>query len=505
MNIQPSGSGSHGIVLRSLLIAAVLMSAPTRAESDLEPPEVVSATVSPGRVDTSGGPQEVEVVVRLRDTLSGLPRFDNPFSTTVFPLEVFFQPLGIVRSAQRLSASLPAVTGAGGAGVNPFDVEFRGHLTVPPGTIPGVWVLEGIGARDQVGNTLRANFAGSGLEIPGLVPPQFEVVGSEDALPPRIESIRFATNRVSLSELSQSVRILVRIRDDGAGIDVQQYPIGISFLGDRTGRTAAPSFGLNSGQRIEGTAQDGIYAFEVAFNRYFTPPDTYRLQPIQIRDGVGNFSLLMPSEAELRGFPTTITAEQDPGIPIDLQPPEFVSMKMTTETVDTSEGAGTVTAEIVIRDDEEGPVSASVLWVGPLGLHQAQLSGFRPPGGLPTLVCSGNFPAHCESGEWHVQRLLLTDGGGNVASLTGSELERRGMPTRIVVTTSPRLHVDRREGTTVAWWRRVPGTYHVQTSRNLQAWTDVPAPLIEMGDNDAVALRGDSVASEDLFFRLIRE
>lgn len=505
MQTQPSGSRSHGIVLRSLLIAALLMSAPTHAESDLDPPELISATVSPGRVDTSDGPKEVEVVVRLRDALSGLPRFDGPFSTTVYPLQVSFQPSGIVRSVQRMSASLSAVTEAGGAVVNPFDVEFRGHLTVPPGTIPGVWVLEGIGARDQVGNSLRASFAGSGLEIPGLVPPQFEVVGSEDVLPPRIESISFATNRVSLTELPQSVRILVRIRDDGTGINVQQYPIGISFVGDRIGRTAASSFGLNSGQRIEGDAHDGVYAFEVAFNRNFTPPDTYRLQPVQIRDGVGNFSILMPSEAELRGFPTTITAEQDPGFPFDLQPPEFVSMKLTTETVDTSEGAGAVTAEIVIRDADEGPVSASVYWVGPLGLHQAQLFGSRPPGGLPMLVCSGGFPAHCESGEWRVQRLLLTDGAGNVASLTGSELERRGMPTRIVVTTSPRLHVDRREGTTVAWWRRVPGTYHVQSSRSLQAWTDLPAPLIEMGDNDAVVLQGDSVASEDLFFRLIRE
>ncbi|MBL9174999.1 MAG: hypothetical protein JNL10_15780 [Verrucomicrobiales bacterium] len=505
MKFQPSGSGSHGNVLRSLLIAAVMMSAPTRAESDLDPPEIVSATASPGRVDTSGGPQVVKVVVRLRDALSGLPRFEGPFSTTVFPLDVFFRPSGIVRSAQRLSASLSAVTEAGGAEVNPFDAEYRGHLIVPPGATPGVWVLEGIGARDQVGNFLGANFSGSGLEIPGLVPPQFEVVGSEDALPPRIESIRFATNRVSLSELSQSVRILLRIRDDGTGIEVQQYPIGISFQGDRTGRTAVPSFGLNSGQRIEGTAQDGVYAFEVAFNRNFTPPDTYRLQPIQIRDGVGNFSLLMPSEAELRGFPTTITVEQDPGIPLDLEPPEFVSMKLTTETVDTSEGAGAVTAEIVIRDDDEGPVSASVYWVGPLGLHQTQLSGFRPPGGLPMLVCSGSFPAHCESGEWRVQRLLLTGGAGNVASLTGSELERRGMPTRIVVTTSPRLHVDRREGSTVAWWRRVPGTYHVQTSRNLQGWADLPAPLIGVGDNDVVVLRGNPAGSEDVFFRLIRD
>lgn len=507
MKTNSSGSGSQGIVLRWLLIAAVLLAAPTRAESDLDPPDVVSATVSPGRVDTSDGPKEVEVVVRLRDTLSGLARIDSPFFTTLFPLRVTFRPTGINRSSQNLSISLPAVTGDNGTAVDPFDVEFRGRLTVPPGAIPGDWVLDRVGLQDLAGNAL--NLDALGLGSLGIAVPHFEVVGTEDALPPRIEGITCSTNRLDFAALPLNVRVLVHIRDDHAGVDPQLHSGTITYRGERTGRSTAISFGPEIGRRIEGDGLNGIYAFEVGFARNLTPPDIYRIQVVQVLDLVGNFSLLMPSEAELRGFAAAIRVEGDPGAILDFQPPDFVSLKFGTGTVDTSVGAGGVTVEIVARDDGEGPVAASLMLLGPLGLHRAQgyasTSPTDPSGPPRTMVGSINFPAHCESGEWRVQSLDLRDGSGNMRRMSGGDLEALGMPTRIVVETSPRVHVERRGGTTLVWWRRVPGIYHVQTSRHLLDWSDVSAPLFPVGSDDLVVLSADQTGSDDLFFRLIRE
>ncbi|MFO1458792.1 MAG: hypothetical protein U1G08_05235 [Verrucomicrobiota bacterium] len=503
MRIQSFRNGSNGILIRSLLIAVALLSVSTHAESDLDPPEVISTSVNPGRVDTTDGPKDVEVVVRLRDTLSGLARYGSPFSESLVPLTVLLRPEVTAVSPQSLVATLSSVPALNGAALNPYEAEYRGVLTVPPGTQPGGWVLANFGVQDMAGNF--QGYDSTGLSGLGFVPARLEVVGVGDAQPPRIESIEFSTNRVDVSEHSQTVRILLRIRDDGSGVALDQYSTVLSFRGELTGSTVAPFSGPNSWQRIEGDAQNGVYAFDVEFGQYFAPSDIYHLQPVQIRDRVGNLSVLTPNEAELRGFPTTIRVDPGSGVPPGLQPPEFVAIKFATGSLDTSDAAVPMTVEVDVRDDNEGALSASVLWVGPLGKHRVQLYGFRPPGGLPAITCSGLFPAHCEAGEWRLQTLGLRDRFGNAVSVSGAELEQRGMPTRIVVTTSPRLHVDRGDGTTVAWWRRVPGRYHVQTSRNLQAWTDLPAPVIVVGDENVAVLRAESVAAEDLFFRLIRE
>lgn len=248
---------------------------------------------------------------------------------------------------------------------------------------------------------------------------------TEDVTPPALVSLSIAPSTVDVTAGPATVTLTLHITDNLSGFDGGAV-LFISPSGQQvaSGGIAPPP--------ISGSANDGIYQIVVTISR-FVESGTWTLAFVDLRDKVGNRSLIRTPELQAAGFPTTLAVTSVP----DVNPPVLADFSFTPSTVDVSNGAATFTLMFHITDDLSGFDSGGVLFISPSGQQVASGSIGMPPqsGNLNDGAYQGavTISLFAESGTWTLAFVDLRDKVGNRALIRTPELQAAGFPTTLSV------------------------------------------------------------------------
>src|SRR2546430_6823819 len=127
------------------IIFPLLVSAGTfRAQSDTQPPRLISLTIDPGNVEVTNSGQTVTVQLHLQDDLSGVD------STSANRIRVTLtSPSGnqVVSGLSQLQSGVI------------LDGVFQVPVNIPRYAEPGIWRITSVRLRDNAGNSLSLDIA----------------------------------------------------------------------------------------------------------------------------------------------------------------------------------------------------------------------------------------------------------------------------------------------------------------------------------------------------------
>jgi hypothetical protein len=126
----------------------------------------------------------------------------------------------------------------------------------------------------------------------------------------------------------------------------------------------------------------------------------------------------------------------------DTSPPHLVTLNFAPNAVDVTGGSQSVTVTATVTDDLSGTCCVWVQFVSPSGQQRQPLNFLflsRSAGTALDGVYQGTFqmPRFSESGTWKVSSLQFQDNAGNFSNLTTNNLVSLGLPTDLVVTSTP--------------------------------------------------------------------
>ena len=285
------------------------------AGCDTTPPELVSLTLDPTSVDTSGGPQTITGSAHITDDLTGLWSGYIRFSTPAGPHQMM---LGDAGWEQEPVASINSYSGAV-SGPSPLDCTFSFELTVPQygaGSEPGTWVTNvemEDKARQWVAVPTPATFeqtAPPNAAAPSLVEFSFpaEIDSSEtrwvkDAIGEWRWTYRCAGFMMSeqcdaLMLEQRTIPFTARIVSNGS-----PFEIGVASFGG-SNEWPIPSF-ITAADRVSGTAYDGIYESSVLAPEAQEQGD-YLIDEIVLFNAAGNGRWLHAADLAATGLPNSI-------------------------------------------------------------------------------------------------------------------------------------------------------------------------------------------------------
>ena len=125
----------------------------------------------------------------------------------------------------------------------------------------GTWTVEEVRLRDEVGNLALAAAPGVG----------FVQTGIGDVAPPRFLTFSMLSSSVDVRSTSATIGVRTRIVDDrsGAADGITDSASELVFRAPSGQVESAVAFGL--GQRVSGTALDGIYDARITIPAHAEP------------------------------------------------------------------------------------------------------------------------------------------------------------------------------------------------------------------------------------------
>lgn len=129
--VQSSGAAPSGTRTQSAQVTV---------REDVAAPELVSLSVSPTSIDTSGGPVTITATARITDDLSGHASY--PFSGT----QIRFQTAGSTQMVDFVLGDPQRISG------DKFDGVYHATATVPQFAATGTWGIYWVILPDNVGN-----------------------------------------------------------------------------------------------------------------------------------------------------------------------------------------------------------------------------------------------------------------------------------------------------------------------------------------------------------------
>jgi len=257
-----------------------------------------------------------------------------------------------------------------------------------------------------------------------------------DTTPPVLTGFNFSPGSVDVTNGDATVDVTLHVTDDLSGFSsayVQLY---------------SPSYGqeistfnvqLTSGTVLDGDAQGTLTIPQLS------EAGDWSVYWIDLRDATGNSQVLDKATLMSLGFPTTLTViSQDQ----DVTPPQLNSFNISPTSIDVSSGPQSTTFTMGITDDKSGLnfCQGSVCYItirlqSPSGKQSQQetgrnvqlLSGTLQNGVWQVVV---TLPRYAEAGVWKVNYLYLLDMTGNSVYLNAANLQSRGFPSTLTVTSS---------------------------------------------------------------------
>ena len=398
-------------VALATLLALVGLAPPAHTLTDTTPPQLVSLSFSTSTINTSAGPATVTVTAHITDDLSGISFAYGYFYAPSPSSQYVYAPLG----GNRVSGTA-------------LDGIYQVTATFPQYGTTGTWTLGGLTLGDAVGNTQTISTAS--LVADGF-PTQVAVSGTPDTTPPQLVSLSFSTSTINTSAGPATVTVTAHITDDVSGVS---FAYGYFYAPSPSSQYVYAPLG---GNRVSGTALDGIYQVTATFPRYGAT-GTWTLGGLTLGDVVGNTQTISTASLVADGFPTQVAVSGTP----DTTPPQLVSLSFSTSTINTSAGPATVTVTAHITDDLSGISFAYGYFYAPSPSSQyvyAPLGGNRVSGTALDGIyqVTATFPQYGATGTWTLGGLTLGDVVGNTQTISTASLVADGFPTQVAVSNTP--------------------------------------------------------------------
>lgn len=384
-------------------VVAAAVGAGSASASAAEAPVLASLSISPSSINTSSSSQTVKVSAEITST-SGFASGSVQFAS---------------HNGDELTerVAFSKVSGTANKGVWEAVVPFKQYIA------PGTWRVSTLNMTDKEGDTVRLTAAQ--LVAKGF-PSSVLVESVEDNEPPALAGLSISPTTVNTTAASQTVTVTAHITDNLSGLASASIAFK-SPSGQRTTERATFS-------KVSGTATDGIYEATVTFKR-FIAPGPWKVSNLHMVDNVENEISLSPRRLEAKGFPDTVQVESIE----DEAPPALAGFSISPSSVNVVSSSQSVTVSAHITDDLSGVASASVQFESPSGKQVTANAEFSKVSGTETdgmYEATVTFNQFIQSGTWKVRGVDLRDNVGNEAVVTAAQLESKGLPAAVTVTST---------------------------------------------------------------------
>src|SRR3954447_16685912 len=401
-----------------LLLLVAAAGAPARAAafagagSDTTAPALAEFSLSPTTIDTSASSQTVTVTARITDAGAGVGWSAGSLS---------FRGPSNQYASVFLSQS-QRISGTANDGV------YRYQLTMPQYSAQGPWTVDMFSLSDAVGN--RREISVADLTNAGY-PSSFNQTGANaDTTAPALAEFSLSPTTIDTSASSQTVTVTARITDAGAGVG---WSAGsLSFRGPSN---QYASVFLSQSQRISGTANDGVYRYQLTMPQY-SAQGPWTVDMFSLSDAVGNRREISVADLTNAGYPSSFNQT---GANADTTAPALAEFSLSPTTIDTSASSQTVTVTARITDAGAGVgwSAGSLSFRGPSNqyasvfLSQSQrISGTANDGVYRYQL---TMPQYSAQGPWTVDMFSLSDAVGNRREISVADLTNAGYPSSFSV------------------------------------------------------------------------
>jgi hypothetical protein len=400
-------------------------------------------------VDVTTGPQTITMSSSIFDDLSG---FESGSIQWRGPNETIFSC--IATRTFLYGGGVCEITGG-----DDLNGSYSSPIVVSGTSRPGNYEFIALGLRDRAGNQVNYvdpshsevtlgtvdlttlgyrpgsfDFSVTSSGVIDLAAPSLAPFGSEGAL-------SLSATSVDTSTASQSIDATLGIQDDLSGFGQG----GIAWSnGDRTVWTCISKqtflFGGGECKRVSGDELNGTYTSPVIFSA-FSRPGVYRFTSVTLTDNSGNqviyydpANVTTPSPGAIDittigyqsgSFDITVTGAGDSVAPWIAAFGTPGALALSTNSINTSTGAQTVTLTLDVQDDLSGFDSGTIQWAnGDITIFSCVAQQTYLYGGGVCTRTSGDessgtysspirFPANGRSGTYRFMSLTLTDRSGN--------------------------------------------------------------------------------------------
>ena len=334
---------------------------------DSKAPTLVSVSVSPKSIDTSTGPQEVKLRMRIKDLGAGISGYCQPREElnaagipcsawriyTRFTNGDLEQAFGLDQrfcDASGFSPDAPQPTFGKGLSVglicrisgtaNDGIYEGRGVVS---STKRGMYRLDSMELWDDAGNmrSIRTEeLASRKLNI------VFKQTNLGDASKPVLVSAAFPQATVDTSTSDATAKIRLRIKDAGTGVCKPTCVNGRLNAGLMSKGNSPVQIPFQNFKRVSGTANDGVYE-GIAYFRQGTQPGKFYLDDVDFSDMSNNNTRLF--SADLAKKKLLVNVKQTGAG--DGEKPVIQNIQLSTASVTTGSEKQEITVDFRVVDN----------------------------------------------------------------------------------------------------------------------------------------------------------
>jgi len=385
------------------------------AQSDTQPPDVMSFDYAPATIDTGLSSQAITFTVHLTDDVSGIHA--GPGTPTQAQ---FKSPSGNQSVTVWFDGEDHLLSG------NKLDGVFSNTVILPRYSESGIWRITSLLLVDEVNNTLSLNKVS--LEGRGFST-EIEILSPGDSQPPNLISFDFSPKVIDTGQSSQTMIFTAHITDNISGLFAGVgTPTQARFNSPSGNQTMTVSF--DGVEQLESGSQlDGVFSSTASLPQY-CEGGTWLLSSFSLVDQVGNKISLDKVALDAQAVPTEFEVVSQG----DTESPNLLGFDLTPGVINTGASLQTLTFASHVTDNMSG------LFSGAGTLTQTR---FNSPSGDQTVTVSfdGNetlvsgssldgifmntisLPQYSESGIWQLSYFLLVDQVGNRKSLSQDDLE----------------------------------------------------------------------------------
>jgi hypothetical protein len=296
---------------------------------DQELMQVTMVVFEPDSVDITEISQFVDLTVAYTDNLSGIASISARVES----------PDGAFREFLNLDTDdiVSGTTKTGAA-----RIQFR----IPKFSEPGFWTIESFSTRDAAGN--YDSLIGSPVFFDDRAN-GFTVInnGAVDLEPPVLVSMTLPQTVVDVTNDNQRIPIRAIASDDVSGVDSTVFYYRHPETRDRIGFFPGAS-------DIVSRNGNTVIMEDTGLIRQFAEPGDYFLDEVTLYDVVDRRTQFRADREPPfpEGLPDKVTVINNG--PVDREDPQFTDIRLSTTTVDITNGPQFISMEIDFTDDESG-------------------------------------------------------------------------------------------------------------------------------------------------------
>src|SRR5438093_1511294 len=300
---------------KAWIIFAVLVSAGTlRAQSDTQPPRLISLTLDPGNVEVNNSSQSVTLQLHLQDDLSGI------YSTSGNRVGVSLtSPSGnqVVSGLSQLQSGVIR------------DGVFQVPVNIPRYAEPGLWRITSVRLRDNAGNSVSLDNAA--LVAAGHVNTVLVQDGNPDTAPPVLQSISLSPPGVDVSSAARAITVDLVLTDDRSGVAQGLTSLDDFSMISPSGRESR-FLSVSQFQLLSGSNTGGTYRAIFIMPQY-SEPGAWKVNSVRLRDNVGSQKLYDAASLEAFGLSIQLSVASNP---FYAQPPQLTGLAIIPSVINTS-------------------------------------------------------------------------------------------------------------------------------------------------------------------------